>query len=67
MRFFRKNRKETDARQDPKTQLPEQEKEKVGASDLFAMLISAFLTFLPICILIVVAISLLMLWLFKAL
>lgn len=66
MRFFRKKRKETDLEPDSMTQPQETEKEKVGASDLFAMLISAFLVFLPICILIVVGISLLMLWLFKA-
>lgn len=67
MRFFRKKRKETDSEPDSMAQPQNPEKEKVGAGDLFAMLISAFITFLPICILIVVGISLLMLWLFKAL
>ena len=35
--------------------------------DMLAMLISAFLTIFPICVLIVVALGLLMLWIFQAL
>lgn len=35
--------------------------------DVFAMLLSAFLTIFPICALIVIVLGLLMLWLFQAL
>lgn len=38
----------------------------VGGRDIFAMISSAFLVFMPICLLIILALSFLVLWLFKA-
>lgn len=42
------------------------ETDDLSAKDIFAMLISAFIVFLPICIVILAALSALVLWLFKA-
>lgn len=38
----------------------------VGGRDIFAMISSAFLVFMPICLIIILALSFLVLWLFKA-
>lgn len=38
----------------------------VGGRDLFAMIFSAFLVFMPICLIVILALSLLVLWLFGA-
>lgn len=38
----------------------------VGGRDLFAMIFSAFLIFMPICLIVILALSLLVLWLFGA-
>ena len=40
--------------------------EKIGGKDFFAMFLSAFLMFVPICIAILAALSLFVLWLFRA-
>lgn len=40
--------------------------EKIGGKDFFAMFLSAFLVFVPISIAILAALSLLVLWLFRA-
>lgn len=38
----------------------------VGGRDLFAMTLSAFLVFIPVCLAVILAISLLVMWLFGA-
>lgn len=40
--------------------------EKLSGKDVFAMMLSAFFVFIPICVGILVAISLLVLWMFRA-
>ena len=40
--------------------------EKIGGKDFFAMFLSAFLMFVHICIAILAALSLFVLWLFRA-
>ena len=38
----------------------------VGGKDMFAMLLSAFLVIFPICVLLILALSFFMLWIFGA-
>ena len=41
--------------------------EKLGGKDVFAMLLSAFLVFWPVSVVVITVLSLLVLWLFRAL
>lgn len=38
----------------------------VGGKDLFAMIFSAFIVFVPVCLIVILALSLLVMWLFGA-
>ena len=58
--FARAKKKEEEL----KTEL--ESSEKLSGKDIFAMMVSAFFTFIPICVGVLVALSLLVLWIFRA-